>query len=97
MDEANLITFDTKIKQQDNTNDAVYGKMQVLPEGLELTFNPANTRLFGRYLAISGRNRIYIKGNDILFTNVALSRETTEDSTQVFSPYSPDEIDANRQ
>jgi hypothetical protein len=94
-DEANLITFDTKIKQQDNTNDAaVYGKMQILPEGLELTFNPANTRLniLGDTWRLAENNRIYIKGNDILFINVALSHEKQRVALNGIFSYSSDEI-----
>lgn len=93
-DEANIITFDTKIKQRDNTNDAaVYGKMQILPEGLELTFNPANTRLniLGDTWRLAENNRIYVKGNDVLFTNVALSYEKQRIGLNGIFSYSPDE------
>lgn len=93
--EANLITFDAKIKQQQSSNDAaVYGQVQILPEGFEVTFNPANSRLelLDDTWQLAQDNRIFIKGNDILFTNVSLSHENQRIALNGIFSYSPDEV-----
>lgn len=94
-DEANLITFDTRIKQQNSTNNAaVYGKIQLLPEGFELTFNPVNTRLkiLNDTWQLAENNRIYIKGNDVIFNNVSLSHKKQRIALNGIFSYSPDEV-----
>ncbi len=92
---ANLITFDGKIKQQQTTNEAaIYGQIQILPEGFEIAFNPANSRLklLDDTWRFAQNNRVYIKGNDILFSNVSLSHKNQQVALNGIFSYSPDEV-----
>ncbi|MDP5120253.1 MAG: translocation/assembly module TamB, partial [Spirosomaceae bacterium] len=94
-DEANLITFDTKIKQRESANDAtVFGQMQILSEGLELRFNPENTQLnvLGDTWRLAENNRIFIRGDDVLFSNVALFYDKQRIAMNGIFSNSPDEV-----
>jgi hypothetical protein len=76
--QGNVINFDGRLKQQNSSNKAqVFGKLTFLSEGLDLTFNPRNTKLdlLGNTWVLARNNLINIDKDDICFQDVALSNQ----------------------
>ena len=76
--QGNVIEFDGKIRQQDSPNKAqAFGKLSFLPEGLDITFNPKNTKLdlLGSQWMLGKNNLINVNKTDICFQDVALSNQ----------------------
>lgn len=74
--QGNVIEFDGRIRQQDSQNKAqAFGKLTFLSEGLDITFNPKNTKLdlLGSQWMLGKNNLINIHKTDICFQDVALS------------------------
>jgi hypothetical protein len=76
--QGNVIEFDGRIKQQNSTNKAqAFGKLSFLSEGLDITFNPKNTKLdlLGSQWMLGKNNLINIHQNEVCFQDVALSNQ----------------------
>ena len=74
--QGNIIEFDGKIKQQNSPNKAqAYGKLTFLSEGLDITFNPKNTKLdlLGSQWMLGKNNLINIHQDEVCFEDVAVS------------------------
>lgn len=76
--QGNVIEFDGRIKQQNSTNKAqAFGKLSFLSEGLDISFNPKNTKLdlLGSQWLLGKNNLINIQQNEICFEDVAVSNQ----------------------
>lgn len=94
-DNANLITIDTEIEQQDNSNKlALFSKLQILPQGFELTIDPVKSyfNILDDRWQLDQNNRIFVQGQDVLFTNVALSFDKQRIALNGILSNSPDEV-----
>ncbi|WP_394990258.1 translocation/assembly module TamB domain-containing protein [Emticicia sp.] len=92
--QGNVIEFDGRIRQQESLNKAqAFGKLTFLSEGLDITFNPKNTKLdlLGSQWMLGKDNLINVHKTDICFQDVALSNQNqsislngsfSEDSTK---------------
>ncbi len=76
--QGNTIEFDGRLRQQNSPNKAqAFGKLAFLSEGIDITFNPKNTKLdlLGSQWVLGKNNLINIQKNDICFQDVALSNQ----------------------
>ncbi|CAH0996146.1 hypothetical protein EMA8858_02276 [Emticicia aquatica] len=76
--QGNVIEFDGRIKQQNSKNKAqIFGKLAFLSEGLDITFNPKNTKLdlLGSQWLLGKNNLINVNQSDVCFQDVALSNQ----------------------
>ncbi len=74
--QGNVIEFDGRIRQQDSPNKAqAFGKLSFLSEGIDIVFNPKNTKLdlLGSQWMLGKNNLINVQKSDICFQDVALS------------------------
>jgi TamB, inner membrane protein subunit of TAM complex len=92
--QGNTIEFDGRIRQQESPNKAqAFGKLTFLSEGLDVTFNPKNTKLdlLGSQWMLGKNNLINVHKTDICFQDLALANQNqsislngafSEDSTK---------------
>lgn len=77
--QSNMIQFDGRIKQQNSTNKAqVFGKLTFLQEGINLSFNPRNTKLdlLGSTWLLAQNNLINFRKDHINFQDVTISNQS---------------------
>lgn len=76
--QGNVIDFDAAIHQKSSKNQAqVFGSLSFLPKGVDIVFNPKNTRLnlLDNTWTLAQNNLINILDNEICFQNITLSNQ----------------------